>query len=338
VRPLAVLRRVMLFVLAACMTHAANGEVAQLKVGRATSIGYLPLMVMEERGLVQQRAMAMGLGRLEVDYVTLSGGAAMNDALLAGSLDVASGGVPPFLLLWAKTRGRLAVKALSPFNSMTVYLNTRNPAVATIRDFSPADRIAVLTAKSSLQAMLLQMAAAKAFGLEHYERLDDRTVSMPLADAATQVMSGEGGHITADFTVPPFSYAELATPGIHNVLTSNQILGGAATYTLAYTTSQFRKENPRICEAFVAALSDAVGFIRAHPKQARDIYLKLTKSKAPVETIDRLLADPAISFEQTPQKFMAFADFMHRTGRMPVTPASWKDLFFEGSVTDLPGS
>jgi NitT/TauT family transport system substrate-binding protein len=337
-RLLAVLRCVMIVVLGACTMNAAQGEVGQIRIGRATSIGYLPMMVMEERGLLEERARALGLDGLEVDYLALSGGAAMNDALLSGSLDVASGGVPPFLLLWAKTRGHLAVKALSPFNSMTVYLNTRNPAVAAIGDFSPTDRIAVLTAKSSLQAMLLQMAAAKAFGLEQYERLDDRTVSMPLADAATQLMSGAGGHITADFTVPPFSYAELATPGIHNVLTSNQILGGPATYTLAYTTSQFRKENPRICEAFVAALSDAIDFIRAHPSEARDIYRKLTKSRAPVETIDRLLSDPAITFEQTPQKFMAFADFMHKTGRMPVTPASWKELFFEGSVTQLPGS
>lgn len=333
-----VLRRSMLLLLAASLMSVANAEVGQIRIGRATSIGYLPMMVMEERGLVEAHARQLGLSALGVTYVAMAGGAAMNDGLLSGSLQIGSGGVPPFLLLWAKTRGNLEVKALSPFNSMTVYLNARNPDVKTVRDFSSKDRIAVLSAKSSLQAMLLQMAAAKAFGVQNHERLDPLTVSMPLADAAIQLMSGEGGHITADFTVPPYSYAELATPNIHNVLTSNDVLGGPATYTLAYTTSQFRTENPKICEAFVAALADAIDFIHEHPKQARDVYRRLTKSKAPVETIDRLLSDPAITFEQTPQKFMAFADFMHETGRMPVKPASWSELFFSGTVTGLPGS
>ena len=67
----------------------------------------------------------------------------MNDALLSESLHFASGGVTPLITLWAKTRGNLDVKGVVAMNSMPLYLNTRNPAVKTIRDFTDKDRIAL---------------------------------------------------------------------------------------------------------------------------------------------------------------------------------------------------
>lgn len=80
----------------------------------------------------------------------MSSGTALNDALFSGSVQVATGGLPPSPLVWAKTQGNFGVKGLSPFNSMPRYLNTRNPEVKTIKDFTDKDRIA----KSSLQVTL----------------------------------------------------------------------------------------------------------------------------------------------------------------------------------------
>lgn len=41
----------------------------------------------------------------KVSWATFSNGAIMNDALLAGQVEIASGGIPPFVVLWARTRG-----------------------------------------------------------------------------------------------------------------------------------------------------------------------------------------------------------------------------------------
>ena len=317
---------------------SAAGEASRMKIGRAQSVGYLPIMVMEDQRLMEKHARAAGLGDVAVEYIALAGGAALNDALLSDSLQIASGGVPPFLLLWARTQQNLGVKGLSPFNSMPAYLNTRNPDVRTVRDFTAKDRIAVLTPKSSMQALLLQMEAAKVFGKDQYTKLDPLTVSMPLADAATQLVSGEGGHITSDFTVPPFSYRELETPGIRNVLNSDDILGGPSTYTVAYTTSRFHDANPKLTAAFVAALREAIEMINKDRKLAGDIFLRVSRAKVPRETVDRMLSDPAITFEQTPQRMMKYADFMHSIGTLPSKPGSWKDLFFPGPIHALPGS
>ena len=60
---------------------------------------------------------------------------------------------------------------------MPYLLLSRNPAIATIRDFTTKDRIAVPALKTSLPAVLLEMAAAQEWGIAHFDRLDTLTVA-----------------------------------------------------------------------------------------------------------------------------------------------------------------
>lgn len=312
-------------------------EIDEVKIARAVSVAFLPLMVMEHNKLLEKHAKAAGLGDIKVTWSTYSGGTAINDALLARNLHFASSGVTPFLILWARTQGNLNVRGVAAMNRTPLYLNTRNPNIKSIRDFTEKDRIAVLAPKSALQAILLQMAAAQTFGQENYAKLDPLTVGLPLPDALTTLLSGAAG-VTADFTVPPFSYQERETPGVHTVLTSNDILGGPATYAVTYTTSKFREENPRTYAAFAAALKEAIDQINADKKAAADIYVAVSKQKATAIELNKLLSDPEITYELTPRNLMKYADFMHKVGIMKTRPGSWKDLFFPGDVHSLDGS
>src|SRR5262249_59348360 len=100
-----------------------------------------------------------------------------------------SGGVGPFVTLWARTRGNLDVKAVAAINSMPLYLNTRNPSVKTIKDFTDRDKIALPAVKISIQAITLQMAAEKTFGDGQQSRLDPLTVTLSHPDAQTALLS-----------------------------------------------------------------------------------------------------------------------------------------------------
>ncbi len=73
----------------------------------------------------------------------------MNDAIISGNLDFASGGVGPLLTIWGKTRTNLGVKGVAALNSMPLYLNTINPNVKTIKDFTDKDRIALPAVQES---------------------------------------------------------------------------------------------------------------------------------------------------------------------------------------------
>jgi len=317
------------------MLPAANAEVGEIHVSRQYGISYLPLMIMEDQKLIAKHAKTAAID-LKVDWSTFASGAVMNDALLSGNLQFASGGVAPFTTLWAKTRGNLDVKAVGAINSMPLYLVTNNPNVKTIKDFTDKDRIALPAVKVSIQAVTLQMAAEKAFGPGQEHKLDHLTVSMSHPDGETALLSGKS-EITGHLTSPPFQYQELEHKGMHKVLSSYDVLGGPATFNVVWTTSKFHDENPKVYAAFVAALDDAIGQINADKKKAAETYLRVSKDKDSLDDILKMLNDPEIKFTTTPNNTMKYVDFMHKVGSIKVTPASWKEMYFS-NAQKLPGS
>jgi len=306
----------------------ARAEVTELRVAQQPGISYLSLLVMQDRKLVEKHAKAAGLDELKVTWSTFAGGNVMNDALLSGVLHFASGGVGPMVTMWARTQKNLKVKAVSAINSMPLYLTTRNPAVKTIKDFTPKDKIALPAVRVSIQAVTLQMAAEQAFGEGQQNRLDPLTVSLSHPDAMTAMLS-RSGEVTAHFTSPPFQEAELREPDVHRVLSSYEVLGGPATFNLVWTTQKFHDENPKVYGAFLAALQEATDLINQDKKQAAREYLRISGDKRnSLEDIVKLLENPEIVYTLTPNNVMKYVDFMHKVGSIKVRPDSWKDMFF----------
>ena len=313
----------------------ARAEMAEINVAQQYGISYLPLMIMEDQKLIEKHAKAAGVD-VKVGWAKFAGGNVMNDALLSNSLQFASGGVGPLLTLWSRTKGNLDVKAVGAINSMPLYLNTRNPNVKSLKDFTEKDKIALPAVKVSIQAVTLQMAAEKEFGPGQQNKLDPLTVSMSHPDAQTALLSG-AGEITAHFSSPPFQYQQLEKPGIRTVLNSYDVLGGPATFNVVWTSSKFRNENPKLYDAFVKAMEEATAIINRDKKAAAETYLRLSRDKDTVADIQKMLNDPNIVYTQTPQSIMKYADFMSKVGAIKVKPDSWKDLFFP-NVHNLPGS
>jgi NitT/TauT family transport system substrate-binding protein len=326
---------VMLIAALLVLSSTARAELAELKVAKQYGISYLPLMLMEDGKLIEKYAKAAGLD-VTVTWATFAGSNVMIDAVLSNSLQFASGGVGGLITLWSRTRGNLDVRGVGAINSMPIYLNSRNPAVKTIKDFSDKDRIALPAVKVSIQAITLQMAAEKAFGEGQQVRLDPLTVTMAHPDAQIALLSGQS-EINAHFGSPPFQYQQLRNPAIHTVVNSYDVLGGPATFNVVWTTSKFRNENPKLYDAFVKALDEATAMINTDRQKAAEAYLRISRDKDSVQEIVAMLNDPQIVYTTTPQNIMKYVDFMFKTGSIKVKPDSWKDLFFPNAQT-LPGS
>ncbi|HTL76585.1 MAG TPA: hypothetical protein VL654_09695 [Casimicrobiaceae bacterium] len=73
----------------------------------------------------------------------------MNDAL-SGSLDVASGGLAPPVILWDKTRDGLDVRMIAAMVTAPLFRNTTNPRVHSVKDFTASDRNADKRAAAQL--------------------------------------------------------------------------------------------------------------------------------------------------------------------------------------------
>jgi NitT/TauT family transport system substrate-binding protein len=307
----------------------ARAETARLRVSHGYSIGYLPLMVMRDQSLIEKHAAKAGPGKLEVEWQILDGGNNINDAMLAGAIDIAGIGIPGYLVLRDRTLGkRQEMTGISALNAGALWLNTIDPRIKTLADYTPKDRIAVPGIKTSYAAVVLQMAVAKAFGMENYAKLDPITVGMPHPEAYAAMMSG-GTEIKSHMASPPFSYQELKNPAVHRVLSTSEAYG-ALTILLNMTQLQFANANPGIVKAFLVAQEEATAFIGADREGAAAAYTKGTQLKTPGAELIEMLADPENGYSLAPNGSLIYASFMVETGILKTKPAAWTDLFLPG--------
>jgi NitT/TauT family transport system substrate-binding protein len=317
----------------AIVATTAHADPQPVRIAQQYGISYLPLLVMKDSKLLEQEGKARGLD-LAVDYITLSNGGTINDALISGNLEFASGGVGPMLTIWGKAKA-LRVKGVAGLNVMPVWLTTRNPAVTTIADFTEKDRIALPAVKVTIQAVVLQMAAAKLFGQAQFDRLDSLTTSLGHPDAFAALMSFKS-EINAHFTSAPYMYEELEDKRVHRVLNSYDVLGGPHTFNAVWATGKYHDANPKVIAAFIAALDRAEKQIVADPMAAAAVWIKAENAKIPQEKVAKMIMLPENEWTITPKKTLEFANFMQSVGAVPTRPESWKDLFFP-EIHDLPG-
>jgi NitT/TauT family transport system substrate-binding protein len=306
---------------------AAHAE-GQIRIAEQYGIVFLLLNVAQEQKLIEKHGKSAGVD-VKVEWLKLSGGSAVNDALLSGNIDIAGAGVGPLLTIWDRTYGKQNVRGVASLGNFPFYLVSNNPAVKTIADFTEKDRIASPAVGVSVQSRLLQLASAKLWGDAQYKKLDANQVALPHPDAAAAVISG-GTEISAHFGSPPFQEQELAgNPKAHIVLNSYDVLGGPASATVLYATEKYRKDNPKTYKAFVDALNEAAQFVTANPEKAADIYLKVGQGKIDRNLLIKIIKSPEVQFKIAPQNTLPLAEFMHRVGAIKNKPASARDYFFD---------
>jgi NitT/TauT family transport system substrate-binding protein len=313
----------------------ANAETRVVRLAKQYGISYLPLTIIEEKKLIESEGKKLGLD-LKTEWVRFTGGPPMNEALISGNLDFASGGSGPLITAWARTKDNIKIKGICALNSMPQWLNTTNPNVKTIRDFTEKDRIALPAVRVALQAIILQMAAEKEWGKGEAHRLDKWTVSLSHPDGLAQLLNGQSG-ITAHFTSAPFMYRELEDKRVHRVLDSYDVFGGPHTFIVVWATAKLYEGEPKVVQAFLAAAHAATKFIHDDPAAAAALWVKADNSKISVEEAEKIIRDKVNVWTMTPQKIGMMADYMGRDGMISATPKSWKDMFID-AVHDLPGS
>jgi NitT/TauT family transport system substrate-binding protein len=307
------------------VSRSAWAEKDTVRIAVQPGLTYLALNIVEHQHLIEQHAAAAGLPNVKAEFLRLAAGNNVNDAVISGAVDIGATGVPPFLTLWSKTRGSVDVRAMTPYNSMPLVLVTRNPAVKRIEDLGPKDRIALPGVGSSSQAVMLQMAAARAFGQSEFRRFDPLTVTRGHPDAMAALLSNT--EIDCHFSTAPYLQQELAVPGVHVLLTSTDVYGGPGTVGITFTTKKFRDGNPKLLAAFIASMDQAFRTIHEDHRAAAEAYVAVSGDKLSIEQVESYIADPSMVYEITPRGTMKVADFMYKTGTIKVMPDDWKALF-----------
>jgi NitT/TauT family transport system substrate-binding protein len=317
---------------------ARGGEVRVLRMPTgAGGVGFLPLLVMQQRQLIETYAREAGVPDLEVRWIEVGGPAVLNDALLSGSIDFIAAGPPAFITLWDRTRGSSNVMGVAAVSSVPMYLNTRADHLRSVDDLTGSDRIAVTAIKVSIPSIIMQMYASERYGASEAGRFDKYTIAMTHPDGVVALLSGAGS-VSAHFTSPPFHQRERKDPRVRTIMTSDEVMGGATTFVMLSTTTRFRDESPAVYRSVLRALADAHGRIRADRAAAAALLLEAEgEGGFSVDEIVAVLEDPAVQYTTTPQNVMRYARFMHDIGTIRTLPAAWTDLFFP-EIHDLPGN
>src|SRR3954467_8203395 len=86
------------------LPRGAAAEANMVRVAKQFGVGYMQYMVMQELKLVEKHAKAAGLD-ITTEWATVRSSDVMNDALISGSVDFVSLGVPGIITFYSKTKG-----------------------------------------------------------------------------------------------------------------------------------------------------------------------------------------------------------------------------------------
>ncbi|MDB5616500.1 MAG: hypothetical protein JWQ24_738 [Tardiphaga sp.] len=308
----------------------------EISLSRQPGIFYMPTHIIEKQKLIEKHAAALGLPGITTKWITFSGGGAQTDALLAGGVDILNTGTGNLLLLWDRTKG--GVKGIVATSAQPMTLISRDAHIKSIKDFTANDKIALPTVKISTQAIVLQMAAAEAFGADQYAKLDSNTVQLGHPDAYA-ALSNSQHEVRSHFSIPPFTFLEMKNvPGAHVVLNSPDVIGGPLSQSQFFTTTKFADANPKIIQALRDAAKEAQDLITSDTKTAVEIYKEVTGDKTPTDDILGWLKEPGMmEYNIAPQGTMKFATHLFKTGTLKTQPKAWTDYYLPASA-DLKGN
>ena len=304
--------------------NLAHAEVSNVIIAFQNGWGYVPVMVMKEKGLFDKYAKLAGV-TATADYKNLGTPAIIRDTILAGQTNYGVAGVPTLVQMNDKTNGD--IKAIGNTVSLPMFLNTTDASAKTICDLDKqGTKIALPTVKSSVQAVTLQIAAKKLCG--DALKLDKYTLSMTHPDGVAQLLT-PGSEVTAHFTSPPFQYVELedGKGRVRTLLNSYDALGGQTSFVLFIGSEKFAKENPKIHDIITKAYTEAMEFVSKNRVEAAKIYMAVEKPKEQEADVIKQMNDKLVSFDIAPNHIGTYAKFMAEIGSA-TKPIDWKAMSF----------
>ena len=312
-----------LALLALCAIASPARAAEEVRIGIGYGLAFLPAYICQDLKLVEKYAKARHLN-VKADYERFLGAGPVQDAIESGAIDMGPFGTAPLLLAWQQSKNaRRQILAVSGMTTLPLALLTDRPNIRSIADLRASDRIAVPTLTSP-QMYFLQMESDKVFG--QYDRLRSQVVKLSHA-AALAALFGGAGPVTAYFASPPYTQIALKNAKIHQILDSEQVIGGKASFLVLGSTRRYIETHPQIPQVIDAAMDEAARLIHDDPAGAARIYLTHEPSKAlDAGDIEAVLKDNKDEFGSAVQGIAAFAAFMARHGQLPTPPKSWKDV------------
>lgn len=261
-------------------------------------IGYAPVHVLEKKKLIEKNYN----GKVEVNFVKLDSGAAVNEGIIGGTIDIGCMGLPPSI---AGVSKGVPYKAIANLSVQGSGLMSNDPSIKSLKDIKGEDKIA-LVSTGSTQHILLSMAAENKLGDAH--ALDNNIQRMSQAEGMAAL---EAGVVKMHLTSSPFIYQERHQNKYVELSEINEGWEQGNNFLVAMAVTSLA-EDKDLFTAVQKAFVQAVDFINENPDETLSIeeeYLQLDK-----ETIRSYLNEPDSKFFSDIRGMGKMASFMKRAG------------------------
>ena len=296
---------------AACQSKPE--EAKKITIAYQGGIGYAPIHVMEEKKLIETNYD----GEIEVEFVKLDSGAAINEGIIGGTVDIGCMGLAPAI---SGISAGIPYKVISNLCAQSHGLMSNNPEIKSLSDITDKDKIA-LVSTGSIQHILLSMAAEKVLGDAH--ALDNNIQGMSHAEGMAAL---ESGTVALHLTSSPFIYQERANEKYNEISDISEVWPSGNSFLVAMAASSV-KEDEKLFSAVTKAFDDAMSFIENNKSELAEIEVKYLELDA--ATVEDYLSQPDCMFFGDVRGAEAMASFMFRAGFIEKEVAM-SDFLYDG--------
>lgn len=283
--------------LTGCGASKDSGE-KTITIAYQGGIGYAPVHVLEVKGLIEKHYD----GDVKVEFKKLDSGAAINEGIIGGTVDIGCMGVAPAI---SGVAAGIPYKAISNLCSQSHGLTSNDPSIKSLKDIKDTDKIALVNT-GSIQHILLSMAAENVLGDAH--ALDNNIQAMSHAEGMAAL---ESGTVTLHLTSSPFIYQERVNEKFNELTEIGEVWPSGNSFLLAMASTKLA-EDEKLFSAVTAAFDEAIKFINENKEEAAQIeteYLGLD-----LETVKSYLNEKDCQYFAELRGAEKIADFMFSAG------------------------
>lgn len=306
---------VLLCSLAACSKkmEAAN-EKATLNIAYQYGMAYAPLLVMKEQGLIEKH-----YGKeVEITWQVLNSGAAINEGITAGSIDIGAMGVAPAVL---GVMNGVPYKIFSALSSQPHGIMTNVDSIQSLNDITPDTKIALVNI-GSIQHILLAMACENELG--DARALDNNIQAMSHPDGMTALVSGA---VDCQLTTSPYLFREAEYDNLHMINSIEEVWPNGNSFIVGMASEKLHDEDPELYNAVVAAMDEAITFLNENKEAAAEMLCE--NENVTAEIMLQWLSDPACGYNSELKGVMDMAYFMADHEFISNGPSDVSDIAYD---------
>lgn len=272
----------------------------KIRLVKQYTTAYAPIYVAEKLHLIEKY-----LPGIEAEWATISGGAAISEALISGQLDIGVMGIPPAIIAADKGADFKIAMGLSV---VPVELMVNSDKIKSFKDFKPDDKIGV-PGIGSINHITVSLMAKKYLGDAH--AFDKNVVVMRNPDSYSSLLSNSlAGHAS----IMPYAALE-EKAGFKKLASGTDIIGDISLVCVA---SKKLYEQPAVYAGVVAALNEAIALINKGDEKTMQIIAD--EEKLSVEQVKDYITRDGTNYTSNIYGLMAVANYMHQEGYIKNKP------------------